>query len=52
MLLNSRDQCAYKKEGNAEDTYCFKTQGATHTTECVETGVRYLMKADVCYIRY
>ena len=34
-----RDQCAYKKDGgNTEDTYCFKTEGATHTTECVETG--------------
>merc|ERR1711936_613530 len=34
-----QDQCAYKKDGgNAEDTYCFKTEGVTHTTECVETG--------------
>ena len=38
-LVLYRDQCAYKKDGgNTEDTYCFKTEGATHTTECVETG--------------
>ena len=33
-----RDQCAYKKEGNTEDTYCFKTEGATHNTVCQEIG--------------
>merc|ERR1711997_1374567 len=33
-----QDQCAYKREGNMEDTYCFKTQGATHSTECLATG--------------
>ena len=39
VCIYIRDQCAYKKEGgNADDTYCFKTEGATHTTECVETG--------------
>merc|ERR1719412_1588784 len=33
-----QDQCAYKREGNMEDTYCFKTEGATNSTECVDTG--------------
>ena len=29
----------YKKEGgNPEDTFCFKTEGATHTTQCLQTG--------------
>ena len=37
--VHSRDKCAYKKEGgNTEDTYCFRTEGATHSTECVATG--------------
>ena len=38
LMVHYRDQCAYKKEGNADDTYCFKTEGATHTTECLDTG--------------
>merc|ERR1712055_68759 len=31
------DQCAYKKEGNADpnELFCFKTDGATHDTECL-----------------
>merc|ERR1711981_1559128 len=34
-----QDKCAYKKEGgNAENTYCFKTEGASHDTKCTDTG--------------
>merc|ERR1712123_451988 len=30
------DQCAYKRIGNADpnELFCFKTQGATHNTQC------------------
>merc|ERR1712123_523055 len=30
------DQCAYKRIGNADpnEIFCFKTQGATHSTQC------------------
>ena len=38
-MIYIRDQCAYKKVGgNPEDTFCFKTEGATHTTQCLQTG--------------
>eukprot|EP00090_Calanus_glacialis_P018057 TRINITY_DN2799_c0_g1_i1.p1 TRINITY_DN2799_c0_g1~~TRINITY_DN2799_c0_g1_i1.p1 ORF type:complete len:209 (-),score=34.71 TRINITY_DN2799_c0_g1_i1:185-772(-) len=34
------DQCAYKKVGNsdADELFCFKTQGATHDVECEGTA--------------
>ena len=33
-----RDQCAYTRDGGSE-LYCFKTEGATHQTECTDTTV-------------
>merc|ERR1711909_134761 len=35
------DQCAYKKEGNADpdELFCFKTEGAIHDVQCEESGV-------------
>ena len=35
-----RDQCAYTRDGGSE-LYCFKTEGATHQTECTDTTVQY-----------
>ena len=34
----SRDQCAYTRDGNtnAGELYCFRTEGATHSTTCSE----------------
>ena len=35
-MMVSRDQCAYKKEGNPDpdELFCFKTEGAIHDVEC------------------
>merc|ERR550532_1910257 len=32
------DQCAYTRDGNtnAGELYCFRTEGATHSTSCTE----------------
>jgi hypothetical protein len=34
------DSCAYKRDGNSNsmELFCFKIEGATHTTECTEEG--------------
>merc|ERR1711872_857467 len=34
------DSCAYARDGNPNsgELFCFKTEGATHTTECTEEG--------------
>jgi len=34
------DSCAYARDGNSNsrELFCFKTEGATHTTECTEEG--------------
>jgi len=34
------DSCAYTRDGNSNsrELFCFKTEGATHTTECTEEG--------------
>ena len=34
----SRDQCAYTRDENtnADELYCFRTEGATHSTTCSE----------------
>jgi len=34
------DSCAYTRDGNSNsgELFCFKTDGATHTTECTEEG--------------
>merc|ERR1711892_853077 len=30
------DSCFYRKDGNAEEIFCFKTEGATHDVMCEE----------------
>jgi len=38
------DQCAYTRDGGSE-LYCFKTEGATHQTECTDTTGSVTMAA-------
>ena len=36
----TRDSCPYLKDGNSnpKQLFCFKTEGATHVTDCREGG--------------
>merc|ERR1719411_2336497 len=38
FLPSCIDQCAYTRDGNtnAGELYCFRTDGATHSTSCTE----------------
>merc|ERR1712241_739590 len=44
------DQCAYKKEGNADpdELFCFKTEGAIHDVECDASGATSAPAGGAC----
>ena len=48
-MMVSRDQCAYKKEGNADpdELFCFKTEGAIHDVECEVINMFHLAPINI-----